>query len=218
MIFAGFYDMTRLLPLLFLLTAALSNASNAASFDCAKAGTVQEKLICADRTLSSLDEKLAQSYQSAASESPKPEEIKKLQQQWLRNIRNKCTSKPCLVESYEKRIDELAVRQSNAANASPHCPITEQSLLGAWEHVSGGFFEEMSFEYSGSKREFNSWLHQRPEISQGTWQIENCMLYIRHPTEEAMSFSFAIVRYQGDQLYLREAGEEIEAVYKRIKQ
>lgn len=55
--------------LLLLLTVALPNTANAASFDCTKAGTDQEKMICSDSILSSLDDKLAKTYKSALLEA-----------------------------------------------------------------------------------------------------------------------------------------------------
>lgn len=90
--------------------------------------------------------------------------------------------------------------------------------MGSWEQVSGGFFEEMSFDLTGSKRVFNSWLHQRPEISGGTWKIQDCTILIKHATDEMMKFAFRIVRAQGDEIYLRDSDDKTDAVYKRIKQ
>ncbi len=203
--------------ILLLLVAVLPGASFAASFDCSKASTVQEKIICTDTALSELDDKLAQTYKTAISETAKKAEIQKEQKEWLRDIRNNCTSKSCLVEAYEKRINQLASPQSKSPQTGSTCPISEKTLNGAWENVSGGFFEEMAFEYSGSEREFNSWLHQRPEISGGTWEIDNCTIFIRHPKVKTMSFAFRVVQFHGDRIYLRERGDKNNAVYRRIK-
>jgi len=212
--------MARSLYLLFLLTTALPNVSCAASFDCAKARTDQERMICSDSALSSLDAKLAKTYKSVLAESTaaRTAEIQAQQKEWLRTVRNNCTSKPCLVQAYEKQIHQLASRRTEARATGPACPVSEQTLVGAWERVSGGFFEEMGFERSGSRRIFNSWLHQRPEISGGTWKIEDCTIFIEHPTEEKMKYAFQIVRAQGDSIHLRESGDKSDSVYKRIKQ
>lgn len=213
-------DMARSLYIVLLLLAvALPNTVCAASFNCTKAGTDQEKMICADSTLSSLDDKLAQTYKSAVLEAntAKAAEIQAQQKEWLRNVRNSCTSKPCLVQAYEKRIHQLASRLAVAPGSASTCPLAEKMLIGAWKHVSGGFFEEMSFEHSGSERIFNSWLHQRPEISGGTWKIEDCTIFIQHATEEKMKFAFRIIRAQGDTIYLRDIEDKTDAVYKRIK-
>ncbi len=55
----------RAITSLILMGTALSAAStSAASFDCAKAGTIVEKTICADPALSTLDERMAAAYKT----------------------------------------------------------------------------------------------------------------------------------------------------------
>jgi uncharacterized protein len=201
-----------------LLAATLPSTAFAVSFDCSKASTFQEKMICADSTLSNLDDKLAQTYKFVSSRAVKAAEMQKEQKEWLRNVRNKCTSQLCLVNAYQHRIDALAPQQVQTEQPKLHCPASEEALLGSWENVSGGFFEEMAFDRSESQREFNSWLHHRPEIAGATWKIENCILSIEHASGETMSFTFTVVRVEGDNLYLRENGEHVDAVYKRIKE
>jgi uncharacterized protein len=195
--------MSRYQLIIFLLIAALPRASFAASFDCAKAGTVQEKMICSDSALSALDDKLAHAYRSALSEATdtKAAEIQAQQKEWLRNARNGCTSRSCLVQAYEERIDRLASCQTKTlSRKGASCPVSEKTLIGYWENVSGGIFEEMAFGYSGSDRTFNSWLHQRPEIAGGTWKIEDCAIFIRHPTEAKMSYTFKVGRRREDRI------------------
>ena len=52
-------------PLIFGAVGLLSGASTqAASFDCENAATVDEKTICADETLSLLDRRLTDAYQA----------------------------------------------------------------------------------------------------------------------------------------------------------
>lgn len=75
----------------------------------------------------------------------------------------------------------------------------------------------MSFELTGSKRVFNSWLHQRTDISGGTWKIDGCTLIIQHATEVKMKYSFRIVRVQGNKIYLRDPEDKTDSVYRRIK-
>ncbi|MGL5738758.1 MAG: lysozyme inhibitor LprI family protein, partial [Plesiomonas shigelloides] len=55
-----------------------------ASFDCAKAVTPLEKLICDDPYLSALDESLAGAYKVALVDNPK---VKKSQREWVREVR-----------------------------------------------------------------------------------------------------------------------------------
>lgn len=67
---------------------------------------------------------------------------------------------------------------TSVVRAAP-CAVTERDLLGSWGAADhSGFFEQMAFERSGVQHEFNSWLHDRPEISGGQWQLEACKLTI----------------------------------------
>jgi hypothetical protein len=103
-----------------------------------------------------------------------------------------------------------------AAAQKPKCAVTESMVTGPWQSVKGGFFEEFALEHEDGKRVFNSWLHSRPEYSGGEWTLKDCRLSIRVEGAGA-SFDFAGVRVSGNRLYLREEGEKVEAVYKRIK-
>ena len=80
----------------------------AASFDCTKASTSVETMICNDKALSSLDDDLAKAYESAVLLSDHPGEIKRRQREWLRNVRERCTNETCLKAAYENRLAELA--------------------------------------------------------------------------------------------------------------
>ena len=79
----------------------------AAGFDCTKAHTTLERLICADKTLSNLDGQLSRLYNSVVSHSVNPEGIKRQQREWIRKVRDKCRSASCLKDAYQKRINEL---------------------------------------------------------------------------------------------------------------
>lgn len=90
--------------LLFLF----SPAAFAAGFDCAKASSVVEKLICADTELSKADEELSGLYERALASSAKPGEFKKEQISWIRTVRDPCRNKECLAAAYKKRIGVLS--------------------------------------------------------------------------------------------------------------
>lgn len=87
----------------FVALAFVAANSYAASFDCAKAGTKIEKMICASPALNKLDSDLASSYKEAVG---KDASIKQEQQAWMKE-RNKCPTEACLEESYKERIDNL---------------------------------------------------------------------------------------------------------------
>jgi uncharacterized protein len=82
--------------------------SEAASFDCHKTQTKNEKLICITPELSQLDENLAKQYFSSLQKSDDDGEvIKKSQRAWLKQIDKECSTSDCLIKNYRIRLDTL---------------------------------------------------------------------------------------------------------------
>lgn len=86
-----------------LLTLFLPNLGFSASFDCSKASTSVEKMICQNSKLNKLDERMAEVYK----------EVRKLdqsviasQKEWLKEVRS-CRDEKCLENSYAIRVEEL---------------------------------------------------------------------------------------------------------------
>ncbi|MCF7717395.1 DUF1311 domain-containing protein [Aeromonas jandaei] len=74
------------------------------SFDCGKAESSIEKMICSDKVLSELDSSLSTQYKYVLKTNPSSaSSIKDGQRTWLRE-RKKCTDNSCLISMYEKRI------------------------------------------------------------------------------------------------------------------
>ena len=96
---------------LMVSVAALMGAatSHAASFDCAKATTAVEKMICADAHASILDEYLNSIYRVALSESSDQIQLQLEtgQSDWLKK-RDACVDADCIVRSYASRIDSIS--------------------------------------------------------------------------------------------------------------
>lgn len=78
----------------------------AASFDCSKARTSVEKLICSDPLLSELDSRMAQEYRRELQTSLHTGILKDTQRQWLKR-RNACSSPECIEAAYRLRIEDL---------------------------------------------------------------------------------------------------------------
>lgn len=78
-----------------------------ASFQCSKATSNVEKLVCSDREVSLLDDELATTYQQRVASLEDDASLKTAQRRWLREKRNSCTSVQCLKEAYETRLYEL---------------------------------------------------------------------------------------------------------------
>jgi uncharacterized protein len=90
-----------------LITAScFSVFTQAASFDCGKASTATEKLICADEAISRLDEQLGASYKVALENATDKDAFKKEQVDWLKEQRN-CKDRACLSSVYQSRLAKL---------------------------------------------------------------------------------------------------------------
>ncbi|HIJ90692.1 MAG: hypothetical protein OEV89_07980 [Desulfobulbaceae bacterium] len=100
--------MKRLLPWIVAVWCLFFGAqAQAASFDCAKASTKVEKLICADETLSTLDDNMAAAYRQAKNDLHNAPWFREQHRLWLR-ARNVCgPDRSCLEESYKKRLEGL---------------------------------------------------------------------------------------------------------------
>jgi uncharacterized protein len=93
------------------LLALLATHAHAASFDCTKAGTRIEKLVCADPALGALDERLAAAYHALGSTFDGKWSIDRAiagdQRHWLGRVRDRCADAACLQRSYATRLDVL---------------------------------------------------------------------------------------------------------------
>lgn len=87
---------------------AMPVLARGAAFDCGKAGTDIEKMICADPALSDLDARLARAYSARLASDRNGRDVKSRQAAWLRDVRNQCRDQACLKAAYEKRLAELS--------------------------------------------------------------------------------------------------------------
>jgi hypothetical protein len=89
-----------------------------ASFDCRKARSEVEKLICASENLSMWDSLVAQAYGRALARAPRPPELRQDQRRWLQK-RNECPDAICIEELQTRRYAEL--------NGDPTAPVPPES-------------------------------------------------------------------------------------------
>lgn len=92
----------------------------AASFDCAKANTGVEKLICKDELISRLDSQLGRAYQLAMNDASmvrKPE-LKAEQKNWIETARNACVDSACLLDQYSSRLRVLTLIKTGQSEAN----------------------------------------------------------------------------------------------------
>ena len=111
----------------------------AASFDCAKAQTRVEQLVCTHPTLSRLDDMLAVAYSEAQQAPDAAPDLLQQQRLWLRQ-RATCQSTACLETAYERRLIELEFQEiclkdlatggcASSHQARPRLPRTADGRL-----------------------------------------------------------------------------------------
>lgn len=110
------------------ILAALPALSGAASFNCSKAKSATEILICGDPQLSAMDNDLAILYRSAKAASTDAVAFKKeTNKEWKR--RENCEDRDCLIQWYRRRSSQLsttlnlAQQQKIASVASAASPV-----------------------------------------------------------------------------------------------
>lgn len=106
-----------LILLIFIPTFAIG-----ASFDCSKASSAVEKMICQNSTISKLDDRLAEVYKEVRKID---ESIVEEQRNWLKKARA-CKDEKCLELNYSVRIEELEnklakseLSKQNSTNIQP---------------------------------------------------------------------------------------------------
>ena len=101
-----------------VLAAAFCGAANVAaaqSFDCAKAQTRVEKMVCADRAIAELDEYLGRYYAASRAAIPGARAcLQSDQARWLKSTRDACADAACLTSAYLNRLAELDPLQPGA--------------------------------------------------------------------------------------------------------
>lgn len=82
------------------------------SLDCSRLISIQAQLICGDAELTLADKTLAGIFELKLKTSANRARLREDQRAWLRNSRNRCGDKACLLRSYRLRIDELKKMRS----------------------------------------------------------------------------------------------------------
>lgn len=97
------------------------------SFDCARASSVVEKLVCGDASLAALDRKLADAYGKGVapnSDWPEPDRqaSRARQREWIAE-RNACAKqkeiRTCVSSSYQRRLSELRIQNGELTAPQP---------------------------------------------------------------------------------------------------
>ena len=132
-----------------------------ASFDCSKANSSVEKLICGYPNLATLDVKLSQLYKASIASGIDKENILKSQRTWLKNVRNKCKDDECLEKVYRSRINDIS-------NVNVIMPYKKRKLIcdNVTKLINDGsinnYFvpmQQIGLEYQ------NTWIKRYPDMA-----------------------------------------------------
>ncbi len=80
----------------------------APSFDCTKATTGAERMICSSRALSEADVQLSQAFKAAIARGADQQILREDQSEWRRFERDACATEACMLDSYRQRYLDLA--------------------------------------------------------------------------------------------------------------
>jgi len=85
-------------------THASTEASISPSFNCAKASTNAERLICSDADLAGLDAEMADVFKQARASASDSKALVADQNAWRREVRDACSDVACMSSAYADRI------------------------------------------------------------------------------------------------------------------
>ncbi|WP_411851322.1 lysozyme inhibitor LprI family protein [Stenotrophomonas sp. LGBM10] len=77
------------------------------SFDCAKASSRVEAMICADAELAALDRETADTFRNVRANAVDAGALSAAQGQWRREVRDACADADCIGDAYRARLAEL---------------------------------------------------------------------------------------------------------------
>jgi ankyrin repeat protein/uncharacterized protein YecT (DUF1311 family) len=117
----------RMLALLAFFSLGFPCTAPAVSFDCTKASSRVEKLICTDSDLSRLDDALAVEYRAIRRIGFFDSQVKP-QRAWVMK-RNACHNKACVQALYESRIAELNELVNNLPGPSAERPESPEYVV-----------------------------------------------------------------------------------------
>lgn len=192
-----------------LMLSSFPFAQASAQPICKQTANLVDTLICNDSYLGRLDDLVKQQLYVAKSISPAPQVLQNSQQQWLEE-RNHCNNSRCLQQAYMTRLQALAKTVERGT-----CHIDDKRLVGTWVKQKGGTsFEKFAFQQDKDIQQFNSWLHNKPDID-GAWEINGCAISISNPLNDTASFELEIVRLEPNQLYVLDKATHYLGLYKR---
>lgn len=183
--------MRQLKELLIVLLCAWGINASAASFDCKKATTNIEKMICSDIGLSARDENLAVFYKRAMKFTSDQNKLKQEQRAWLREVAT-CKEVVCARKLYYSRINALADLVFNDVSLACAKETPDISVICSDSGLQQQYSQYVELYKAGRKLAYND---------DGPWRHDN---YFHKTLGEIESTCLDIVCRQKKLSYLIE--------------
>jgi len=162
---------------MMLLVLIFMPSAQAATFDCDKASSFAEKVVCSDSRITAMDDELGALYKLALASSPQKDALKADQKAWLAS-RDQCQDSNCIMKAYSDRIAAL----KGGANASVTGTYT---MKGAEVRVQQTNDVKMKFFVSATH------LANVGEVSGETPLAGDAATYADQDNDCALNFKFA---------------------------
>ena len=137
-----------LFPIVLMVLILVPGSSFSASFDCAKAGTKTEHLICDNPGLSQMDELLQVLYQRAKEQTKAPKVLRAVQRSWIKERNQICgggdaaACEQSYVDGYKRLIDYYHT-SLNPLSDGMLLPDSEQFKPGDYDNL-----DDISLSYA----------------------------------------------------------------------
>jgi uncharacterized protein len=187
-------------PIFFAIILILNNTSPllAASFDCKKARTDIEKMICNSSQLSKADEQMGIAYKKLRHKLPKSERQLLLNDQrtWLQerdNVLRTCIEIDCEIQFYQVRIQQLGPIERVSFNCQKAATplekmICNSPLLG---HVDGRVAKLYKSLQNELRDNQHQWLKERDmELARPFCDVECIWQYYKYRIEFLVRYMF----------------------------
>lgn len=168
-----------------------SSGAQAASFDCAKAQSKVEKMICADAELSKLDEDMAHAWARYREKYFYEEHVRGTQKNWIAQ-RNRCTSTQCLLQAYQERIAFINSGQTQPVTLGElkgklrkfdHCRISDGNCTenGSGYTVCEAYLKHLNAMPADQARNgCRPWIDtSRKDFTEPSWEVLDPYQYTR---------------------------------------
>jgi uncharacterized protein YecT (DUF1311 family) len=177
--------------MMLLMLFAGVDLSSAASFDCSKAATQSERLICGDQQLSSADDQLARVYAEAVLRASNQGALISEQRSWIKTGRDTCQDAECMLKAYKSRIAELQssiqksmreiLREANEHFTFRGKPINPRQLSDLLPLLSDTLPGPVAVDVEGGKnRYFAEITAPEKTIVRATWSEEKEQLFFQY--------------------------------------